>query len=92
MQTALTLVTAIALSLVAQSSAAPAAAASAATIEQCAKLLPQGKRYTFVINGTIDNSGATPVVHGELSLTDGTNDDLTQQANPFAQCFAKLVR
>jgi hypothetical protein len=92
MQTAVTLVTAIVLSLVAQSSAAPAPAASADTIEQCAKLLPQGRQYTFVVNGTIDYSGATPVVHGELSLTDDTNDDLTQRASPFAQCFAKVVR
>jgi len=91
MQTAMTRVTAIFLCLVAQGSAAPAPVASAATIEQCAKLLPQG-RYTFVVDGTIDNSGATPVVHGELSLTDGTNDDLTKQASPFAECFAKLVR
>ena len=91
MQTAMTLATAFFLSL-AQSSAAPAPAASAATVEQCAKLLPRGKQYTFVVNGTIDYSGATPVVHGELSLTDGTNGDLMQQAGPFAQCFAKLVR
>ena len=92
MQTAVTRVTAIFLCLVAQGSAAPSPAPPTATIEQCAKLLPHGKKYTFVVDGTIDNSGATPVVHGELSLSDATNEDLTQEAGPFAQCFAKLVR
>ena len=92
MHTATTLVTAIVLSLVAQSSAAPASPEAVATIERCAKLLPKGKQYTFAVNGTIDSSGASPVVHGELSLSDGTGEDLTKRAGPFADCFAKLVR
>lgn len=92
MRTAATLASAIVLSLITQSSAAPAAPESSATIEQCAKLLPPGKRYEFSVNGTIDFTGAAPVVHGELSLSDGTTTDLAQQASPFAQCFAKLVR
>jgi len=92
MHTATTLVTAMALCLVAQSSAAPASAEPAATIERCAKLLPKGKQYTFAVNGTIDSSAASPVVHGELSLSDGTGEDLTKPAAPFAECFAKLVR
>ncbi len=91
MHTATTLVTALVFSLVAQSSAAPAAPA-ASTIEQCAQLLPKGKRYTFVVDGTIDSTAAAPVVHGQLSLSDGTNEDLTNEAGPFAACFAKLVR
>ncbi len=92
MQTAATLVIAIAFSLVAPGSAAPVAPEPATTIEQCAKLLPQGKRYTFGVNGTIDYTGAAPILHGELALADDANNDLTQQAAPFAQCFAKFVR
>lgn len=92
MKTAAALVTAVAFSLLAQSSAAPAAPEPASTMEQCGKLLPQGRRYTFSVNGTIDYTGATPVLHGELSLANDTNDDLTRQASPFAQCFSKLVR
>ena len=92
MHTTATLVTVMALSLVAQSSAAPASPEPAATIERCAKLLPKGKQYTFAVSGSIDSTGASPVVHGELSLSDGTGDDLTKPAGPFAECFAKLVR
>jgi len=92
MHTATTLVTALVLSLIAQSAAAPAATETASTIEQCAQLLPKGKRYTFVVDGTIDSAAAAPVVHGQLSLSDGTNGDLTKEAGPFAACFAKLVR
>jgi len=92
MHTATTLATALVFSLVAQSSATPAALQSASTIEQCAHLLPKGKQYTFVVDGTIDSTAAAPVVHGQLSLSDGTNADLTKDAGPFAECFAKLVR
>jgi hypothetical protein len=92
MHTATTLVLALVFSLVAQSSAAPAVPETASTIEQCAQLLPKGKRYTFVIDGSIDSTAAAPVVHGQLSLSDDTNEDLTKEAAPFAACFAKLVR
>jgi hypothetical protein len=92
MRIAMTLVSAIALSVVVQSSAAPTPPEPPTTIEQCAKLLPKGKRYTFAVDGTIDATAAAPFVHGELSLTDGTNEDLTKQAAPFAECFTKLVR
>lgn len=92
MHTAMTLVTAMALSLVAQSSAAPVSPEPVATIELCAKLLPKGKQYTFAVNGTIDSTAASPVVHGELSLSDSTGEDLTKPAAAFAECFAKLVR
>ncbi len=92
MHTATTLVTALVFSLIAQSSAAPAAPETASTIEQCAQLLPKGKRYTFVVDGTIDSTAAAPVVHGQLSLSDGTNEDLSKEAGPFAACFARLVR
>lgn len=92
MRTAATLVIAIVYSLVAQSSAAPTPAEPVATMEQCAKLLPQGRRYTFSISGTIDYTDAAPILHGELSLANDTNDNLTHEAGPFAQCFAKLVR
>lgn len=91
MRTAATLIATLILFLAAQGPAAPAPA-PASTIEQCAKLLPKGKQYAFGINGTIDYSGATPVVHGELTLTDPTNADLTQLGGPFAQCFSRLVR
>lgn len=92
MQTAATLITLAALCLITQSSAAPTTPESITTMEQCAKLLPQGRRYTFEVNGTIDYTGTEPVLHGELSLANDTRDDLTRQAGPFAQCFAKLVR
>ena len=92
MQTTATLVVAFVFALVATGSAAPAAPEPASTIEQCAKLLPQGKRYTFGVNGTIDYTGATPILHGELALADDAENDLTQQAAPFAQCFARFVR
>ena len=68
MQTAAPLAIAFVFSLVATGSAAPAAPERPSTIEGCAKLLPQGKRYTFGVNGTIDYTGAAPVLHGELAL------------------------
>lgn len=92
MQTAASLATVVLLSLITPSAAAPAEPAAAATIEQCAKLLPQGRSYTFTVEGTIDATGAAPVVHGQLSLSDDSGNDLSQLASPFAQCFARLVR
>lgn len=87
-----TLISLTGLCLLTQSSAAPAEPETASTMERCAKLLPHGKRYTFGVSGTIDYTGGVPILHGELSLANETNDDLTQQGAPFAQCFAKLVR
>lgn len=92
MQTAASLAIVVLLCLITPGAAAPAEPEAAATIEQCAKLLPQGRRYTFSVEGTIDVTGATPVVHGELSLSDDSKDDLSQLATPFAQCFARFVR
>ena len=92
MRTTTALLAAVVVSLQSPSSAAPAAAQSGSTMEQCAKLLPPGRRYTFGINGTIDYSGAQPVLHGELTVANDANEDLTNQASSFAQCFAKLVR
>lgn len=92
MRLAVLLVTACVLALTASGSAAPETQLAASTIEQCSALLPPGKHYDFFINGTIDYTGAKPILHGDLSVTDEMNNHLTQQAGPFVQCFAKLVR
>lgn len=62
------------------------------TIEQCAALLPQGRTYTFEIAGNIDTTGKAPKLSGEMSVSDGTHEDLTAESAAFGECLARLIR
>lgn len=62
------------------------------TIEQCAALLPQGKTYSFQISGSVDTTGAAPVLSGEMSISDGTEEDRSEESAAFGQCLARLIR
>lgn len=62
------------------------------TIEQCAALLPQGKVYSFEISGTIDATGSTPTLTGEMSVSDGTEVDRSQEVGAFSQCLVRVIR
>lgn len=62
------------------------------TFERCAALLPQGKVYTFEITGSVDATGPAPRLSGELSVSDGTEADLTDESAAFGQCVARLLR
>jgi hypothetical protein len=77
------------LALIAAAGAAPPAAA---TIEQCAALLPAGKQYSFEIKGTIDTTGESPALSGEISVADGTQQEASADSQAFAECIAALIR
>lgn len=62
------------------------------TLEQCATLLPTGKVYSFEIVGDIDATGETPTLSGEMSVSDGTEVDRSEETAAFGQCLAALIR
>lgn len=71
---------------------ATASQPAASTIEQCAALLPKGKTYRFTIAGSVDTTGALPVLSGEMSVNDGTEADRSAETESFGQCMARLIR
>jgi hypothetical protein len=62
------------------------------TFEQCAALLPKGKVYTFEITGSVDATGTAPRLSGEMSVSDGTEVDRSDESAAFGQCVARLLR
>ena len=92
MRTAATLVLGSALLVLAIGSIAQSAPETTATIQQCAKLLPKGKAYTFSLVGSIDTNAAEPHLSGELKVSDNTTADKQSEGAAFAQCVGKLVR
>lgn len=78
--------------VVATATTSLASQASQATFEQCAALLPQGRVYTFEIAGSVDATGPAPVLSGEMSVSDGTEVDRSEESAAFGQCVARLLR
>ena len=62
------------------------------TIEQCAKLLPPGKTYSFQITGTIDMTQSAPVLRCEFTIDDGTQVDRRSEGEAFGKCIAPLMK
>lgn len=62
------------------------------TLEQCAALLPPGKVYSFEIIGSIDTNGSAPAMSGEMSVSDGTEIDISGETAAFGQCVAAVLR
>lgn len=65
---------------------------SVPTLQQCAAQLPKGKTYSFSLTGTIDTSSAQPRLSGNLSVSDQTTVDRSQEGAAFAQCVGRLIR
>jgi hypothetical protein len=78
--------------IVAMATAALASPPVPATIEQCAQLLPKGKVYTFEIKGRVDTTGTSPELSGEMSVSDGTEVDRSEETAAFGQCMAGLIK
>jgi len=62
------------------------------TIEQCAALLPSGKTYSFQMTGTIDRTQDKPILHGTLSVDDGSHMDRGNEGEAFGKCIAQLIQ
>ncbi|TXK60483.1 hypothetical protein [Alkalisalibacterium limincola] len=62
------------------------------TLEQCAALLPAGKVYSFEIIGSIDATGSAPALSGEMSVSDGTEVDRSEETAAFGQCVVGILR
>lgn len=62
------------------------------SLEQCAALLPSGQVYSFEITGSIDATGDAPVLSGQMSVSDGTELDRSEETAEFQQCLAALIR
>jgi hypothetical protein len=82
----------IVLAIVASMTASRAAPAAPANVEDCARLLPKGKSYTYEANGKIDTSGTKPKVSFEMSVSDGSQEDRQAEGKAFGQCLAKLFK
>jgi hypothetical protein len=80
------------LAIVANIPSTRAASAAPANVENCARLLPKGKSYTYEVSGNIDTSGAKPKVTFEMSVSDGTQEDRQTEGKAFGQCLAKLFK
>lgn len=76
-------------------SVAFAASQSGRTIQECTKLLPQGRSYTYVIEGTIETAGAEPKMGGKFTVGEANakSDAIaTKEVEGFSKCVAALIR
>lgn len=78
--------------LIAGVTAAIASQDTPRTLQQCAELLPKGKVYSFEIIGSVDATGSTPTLSGEMSVSDGTEVDRSAETAEFSQCLGSILR
>lgn len=65
------------------------------TIQECATLLPKGKSYTYTIKGTVDTTGAKPVMHGSFTVSEGNANSVATGATDteaFVGCVKALIK
>lgn len=65
------------------------------TIQECATLLPKGKSYTYAIKGTIDTTGAKPVMHGSFTVSEVKAKSVATGAidtEKFVGCVKSLIK
>ena len=65
------------------------------TIQECAALLPKGKTYTYTIKGTVDTTGAKPMMHGSFTVAEAKANDVATGATDteaFVGCVKALIK
>lgn len=51
-----------------------------------------GQTYAFEITGNIDATGDAPVLTGQMSVSDGSEIDRSEETADFQRCLASLIR
>ncbi len=65
------------------------------TIQECAKLLPQGKSYAYAIEGTVDTTGAEPKMTGTFTVGETAEQDtavVAKDVQGFSRCVEALIK
>ncbi|MGD8231591.1 hypothetical protein [Vibrio sp. TRT 1302] len=65
---------------------------SAATLEECTKLLPDGYEYTVDITFNVDKTKSEPVVTGSFGVTGGTDTPENFDISAFVECAGPLLK
>lgn len=65
---------------------------SAATLEECTKLLPDGYEYKVEITFDVDKRESTPVVTGNFGVTGGTDSPENFDIDAFVECAGPLIK
>ncbi|MCA3908296.1 hypothetical protein JKP30_21175 [Vibrio vulnificus] len=66
--------------------------AAASTLEDCAKLLPQGHEYKVEIILDVDKTTQDPTVTGSFGVTGGANAPESFDISDFVECAGPLIK
>lgn len=66
--------------------------ATASTIEECTKHLPEGHEYQIEIVLDVDKTGLEPTVKGSFDVTGGSDSQESSDINDFVECAAPLIK
>ncbi|EMV9345908.1 hypothetical protein AADU82_004681 [Vibrio alginolyticus] len=66
--------------------------ASASTLEDCAKLLPEGHQYKVEIVLDVDKTTQKPVVTGSFDVTGGADTPESFDISEFVECTGPLIK
>ncbi|CAK1795020.1 putative exported protein [Vibrio crassostreae] len=66
--------------------------ATASTLEDCAKLLPEGHQYKVEIVLDVDKTTQKPIVTGSLDVTGGADSPESFDIIGFVECAGPLIK
>ncbi|WP_135443018.1 hypothetical protein [Vibrio tasmaniensis] len=66
--------------------------ANASTLEECAKLLPDGHTYKVEIILDVDKTDKDPTVTGSFGVTGGADAPETFDIGDFVECAGPLIK
>ncbi|EAQ54386.1 hypothetical protein MED222_14850 [Vibrio sp. MED222] len=66
--------------------------ATASTLEECAKLLPDGHTYKVEIILDVDKTDKEPTVTGSFGVAGGADAPVTFDIGDFVECAGPLIK
>ncbi|RZR03064.1 hypothetical protein D8T43_22775 [Vibrio vulnificus] len=66
--------------------------ATASTLEDCAKLLPEGHQYKVEIILDVDKTTQKPIVTGSFGVTGGAEAPENFDISEFVECAGPLIK
>lgn len=66
--------------------------AYASTLEECAKLLPDGHEYKVEITLDVDKTTQKPLITGSFAVTGGADNRETFDISEFVTCAGPLIK